>query len=200
MGNFYNKGFKPDSELVKNLGKGGKGSAMAGLGRAVGDVAFKLGEQKQQTNDRKAKFDLAKNKKDKDAQTKTSIISGMKKLHPKTTKDLSDDEVFVLANKINDVHEDKTKRKMVDVFTAKNGDRVGVYDTGTDGTDGKRIYENVSFGKVRDWKKGGKFTDTGNELDPNSKNFNGIKWGKEQNKKRAIKRAAKFKLEDTEIQ
>ena len=186
MAGFYDKGYNPSTGLIKEVGGTGKAiaSGFNGLTQA--------GEIKQQANDRAAKLNLEKETKQKEELNKQSIISGMRKMHPKTTKDLKDEEIYVLANKINDVHEDPTNRKMTDVFTAANGDRVGVYDTGKVDKNGKRVYENVSFGKAKDWNspRGGKKSSTNSE-EPLTGEEQALKRAKERLEKKPNSKAAK---------
>lgn len=183
---YYDKGFNPSASVVN--ASGGTGKALA----SAFDGVSKLGVIKEQANDKKAKLDLEKETKAKELANRNSIISGMRKLHPKTTAGLSDDEVYILANKINDVHEDPTNRKMTDIFTAENGDRVGVYDTGKTDANGKRVYENVSFGKAYEWNKS---TKGGSKVSSTNSNTGGkspsLAIGEQQTIERAKERLKK---------
>ncbi len=104
-------------------------------------------ENKRYEDNKTAKFELEKSNKEDEVKNKTSVVGGMRKIHPKTTADMTDDEIFAMANKIQDTHNDPQRGKFVNSFTATNGDRVMVTYNGND-KDGNPIYKNVVVGKV----------------------------------------------------
>ncbi len=57
-------------------------------------------------------------------------VEKFRKIHPKATKGLSDDEVIELGDAITAIHEDKTPRKFQDVFCDENGQRYLIVNDG----------------------------------------------------------------------
>jgi hypothetical protein len=80
---------------------------------------------------------------------KQAMVSGFRKLHPKTTEGLSDAEIFQLGEMINQIHTDNTSARFLDAFTAENDDRMAIFTTGKLGEDGKPITFTKNFGKVK---------------------------------------------------
>jgi hypothetical protein len=80
---------------------------------------------------------------------KQAMVSGFRKLHPKTTEGLSDAEIFQLGEMINQIHTDNTSASFMDAFTAENGDRMAIFTTGKLGEDGMPITFTKNFGKVK---------------------------------------------------
>ncbi len=70
---------------------------------------------------KKAQFELKDN-------SNKSQIDKFRQMHPKATKDLSDDEVAQLGNAISDIQDDDTKRTFKDVFTDESGQRFVIVD------------------------------------------------------------------------
>ncbi len=144
--NFYNKGVKATIPVIRqesNLGTAGQGIAKAFMD---------LGDIKQKSDDRTEILNLKKETKFEKEKNKKDMVSGFKKLHPKTTNGLSDDEIYAMGDRINKVHTDPTKAKFVNAYTAENGDRVMVTFNGND-KDGNPIYKNVVVGKAKDYSQ-----------------------------------------------
>ena len=177
MAGFYRKDLKFDSGLINNIGAN-KSSAIGKAGKAMGDTMMQLGNIKQNKTNRdknnanndtkmnleKDKFSLEKKKVDlnqeskkskqtQDANDRSAKISAFRKMHPKTTADLTDDEIYQLGDSINKIDSDASAMKFKDSFVAENGHRIGIFSTGKMGKDNKPIYERVDFGKVKDYNK-----------------------------------------------
>jgi len=171
MAGFYDTNRKFDLNLVKSAA-GGTGAALKNISK----VAMDIGNVKQQSVTRakkdaqlkldnkraddtlelhKAKFDLNKktqeNKAKQLAIEKTAKIVGFRKLHPKTTKDLTDEEVYQLGDTLNKLHTDATKRKVIDVYTAEDGNKIAVTWDGSYNDDKKPNFVNTVLGKSKDW-------------------------------------------------
>lgn len=54
---------------------------------------------------------------------KEDNISKFKRLHPKATANLSDDEIQMLGDQITKIHTDNTAREFSDVFSDPSGQR-----------------------------------------------------------------------------
>lgn len=158
MGDFYNKGAKFDTGLVKNIGAT-KAMSGAKAGEIAGDAMFKLGEIKQDKNDRTAKLNLEKSAKLKTAKDKADKISAFKKVHPKTTAGLTDDEVYALGDNITKINNDPSKWKFNHSWTAENGHKVSSYTNGDTDKDGKPVYKTVDHGKTKDYNKSSSSSD-----------------------------------------
>lgn len=105
--------------------------------------------------DKQIKLDLEQSEK---KLNKESIIDAMKKMHPKTTAGLTDNEIYVMADKIENIHADKTSRKFLNSWTASNGDKVASFLTGYD-KDGNPITVNEVLGKAKDYSASKKSKD-----------------------------------------
>lgn len=142
---YYDKGFNPSSGLVNKIGGAGKALA-SGF-----DGITKLGGIRQEADDRTAKLNLEKETKLQEERYRAANISGTKKLHPKVTLGMTDDEIHVMGKQINDIHVDPTSRKFIKVKTDPNNNIIAYYDTFENGPDGKRIIESVNIGKEKDY-------------------------------------------------
>ncbi len=191
-----------DSSLVDKIG--GAGKAL----KAVGNIGFDLGTIKQQSADRtkeenryKGKMDLLEAKKTQDAKDRASKVSAFRKIHPKTTAGLTDDEVYQLGDNINKLHTDKTPMKFKESFTADNGDRIGIFYDGSVDANNNPVYKNVVLGKAKDYQggKGKNAKDFGYGFNADGTPMTAQDFGENQAKNRAKKRKASFDLENTEI-
>jgi len=139
--------------------------------------------QSNQNNKRAAQKDImdllkySNNQKTKKNQAiqldkdKKALVSGFKKIHPKTTANLTDEEIYLLGDKINSMHNDKTPMKFKDSFTDEDGNKIGVFYDGSIDDKGNPAYKNVVMGKAKDYQSGKK-DDTGETYDPlSTKNF-----------------------------
>lgn len=140
--------------LINGAGALGRGISQAG------QSAFNLGDDKQKQgninrdHDFKASESKRKqgniDKKYNDEQaTKQANISAYKKLHPKTTAGLNDEEIYALGSKITAIHNDNTKMKFNDSYTDPDGNRMGVFTTGKKDANGQPVYKTINFGKVK---------------------------------------------------
>jgi hypothetical protein len=185
-----------DTGLIKLAG-GGLGDAVAqGF-----DGISKVGDIKQKSEDRKQLFDLKKEVQAKELNDKKAKISGFRKVHPKTTAGLTDDEVYQLGDNINKIHTDETPMKFKESFTADNGDRIGIFYDGSVDENNKPIYQNVVLGKAKDYQgsKTQKPKDLGYGFNPDGTPKTALEFGQEQVSNRAKKKKERFDLENTEI-
>ncbi len=115
-------------------------------------VRFDLGRKDK--NDASAKeqvrFDLKSNTESKN---KMASISGMRKIHPKTTKDMSDDEVYAMMNKIDTVHNDKSSWKYYNSSTMSDGHKVAWFYNGKTDKNGEPITKRIDLGIAKDYSK-----------------------------------------------
>lgn len=180
MAGWYDTDKKFDLGLVKSAA----GGTAAGT-RALSNAAMNLGNVKQQSvtraknaaqletenkrakealNIKKAQFDLQKQTKEEkakqDALDRSAKVSGFKKLHPKVTEGMTDDEIYLLGNELNKLHLDKTKSKVIDVFTGEDGNKIAVTWDGSL-KDGKPNFVNTVLGKAKDWGKSSTNQDQG---------------------------------------
>lgn len=57
-------------------------------------------------------------------------IEAFKKIHPKTSRGMSDEEIEELGNKIDNIHNDETSRQFKDVFSDPDGNKFMIVKDG----------------------------------------------------------------------
>lgn len=61
---------------------------------------------------------------------KENHIQKFRRIHPRSTKGLSDEEVQILGDEITKIHDDETSRKFQDVFSDPSGQRYMIVNDG----------------------------------------------------------------------
>lgn len=91
-----------------------------------------------------------------EAKAKRDIVSAMRLKHPKTTKDMSDDQIFQYTqnagNAMKYLKESGTKYKKVDSIVDKDNNRFLVYDTGEVDDTGAPVIKKILVGTQKDWQ------------------------------------------------
>lgn len=109
---------------------------------------------------------------------KKALVSGFKKIHPKTTANLTDEEIYLLGDKINSMHNDKTPMKFKDSYTDDKGNKIAMFYDGSVDEKNNPIYKKVILGKAKDYQSGKK-DDTDETFEETSKRtlkeFNAMK-------------------------
>jgi len=77
---------------------------------------------------------------------KENSIEKFKRLHPLTTKGMSDEDIVTLGDKITNIHTDNTPRKFNDVFSTPDGEKYMIVDE-----DGKQSA--IPLMKIKQQKK-----------------------------------------------
>jgi hypothetical protein len=191
-----------------NASKTGAGSNIMTASKNIADGMIKLGEY-QDKQDEKAEFKLEKQKaQQKQIDMEDALIKGYEEKHPKfmgkhdkdgkdidTYKDKTRLEKLALIQMAGNEVNNKKSGKVVNVYTGNDGHKMAVFSDGSEKKLSKaHIYNGGSGSKS---SKPSSNAPYGYNADGSVKTAH--QYGEEQAKKRALKREAKMKLENTEI-